>query len=65
MDEGQCSIRKEELFEQLRSRFVKVLRRYRIEDDTIDITCRSLTAEKAIDSNTKQKDFFILIGKVR
>jgi len=36
MDEGQCSIRKEELFEQLRSRFVKVLRRYRIEDDTID-----------------------------
>jgi len=54
---------KEELFERLRSRFGEVLRRYHIEDDTVDITCRSLTPEEAIGSHTKRKDFPILTGK--
>lgn len=54
---------KEELFGRLRNRFDEILRRYHIEDDAVDITCRSLTPEEAIGSHTKRKDFPILTGK--
>ena len=54
---------KEDLFERLRLRFGVVLRRYHIEDDTVDVTCRALTPEEAIGSNTKRMDFPILTGK--
>ena len=54
---------KEELFGRLRSRFGEVLRRYHMEDDAVDITCRSLTPEEAIGSHTKRMDFPILTGK--
>ena len=34
-----------------------------MEDDAVDITCRSLTPEEAIGSHTKRMDFPILTGK--
>lgn len=52
----------EELYETLKTRFSQVLKQYRIENDTVEVTCRALTPQEAI-GETRRKDFPILTGK--
>lgn len=53
---------KEELYGTLKERFLQVLKRYQIENDTVRVTCRALTPQEAI-GETKRKDFPIITGK--
>ena len=53
---------KEELYGTLKERFLEVLKRCRIENDTVRVTCRALTPQEAI-GETKRKDFPIITGK--
>ena len=53
---------KEELYGILKERFMEVLRKEGLEEEPVEIVCRSLTPEEAI-GNTKRKDYPILTGK--
>lgn len=53
---------KRELFTTLKDRFEQVLKENQIQNDTLCVTCRSLTPEEAI-GKTKRTDYPILTGK--
>ena len=53
---------REELFAEIKTRFLSVLKENHIGNDTVDISCRALSPEEAI-GNTERKDFPIITGK--